>query len=312
MAKALLLFSGGLDSMLAAKILISQNIKITPVCFRSYFFGCVQARKSAEQLGLKLKVVDIGKVHLEVIKNPKYGLGKGMNPCVDCHLLMLKKAKEIMEKQKFGFIATGEVLRERPFSQNKRTFALMERELGMEGKILRPLSAKLLPETEMEKTRQVQREKLFAISGKSRKPQIALAKKFKIKKFPSPAGGCVLTDPEYSKRLKKLLENIHRADGPDCQVLRKGRIFWQDKFLIVVGRNETENKELKGLKKAGDVILVPENFPGPSVLIKGFGKKAKKDIIKKAKELLLFYSKKLPQDIKIGLKEQKEQKEQKE
>ena len=196
--KALLLFSGGLDSMLIVKILQKQGIEIIPVCFCSFFFNCTTAEKSAKILGLKLKIINISEEHLKVIKNPKRGTGKGMNPCVDCHLLMIKKAKDMMKKQDCDFIATGEVLNERPFSQNRRVFKLAEKTLGLEGLILRPLSAKLLPETIPEKKNWVKRELLFDFQGKSRKPQIALAKKFKIKEFPTPAGGCILTDKQYS------------------------------------------------------------------------------------------------------------------
>jgi len=300
--KALLLFSGGLDSILVAKILQKQNIKITPICFRSFFFGCKIAKESAQNRGLKLKVVDISREHLKIVKNPQYGRGQGINPCVDCHLSMIKKAKEIMKKENFDFLATGEVLGERPFSQNKRVFKLAEKESGLKGLILRPLSAKLLPETIPEKKGWVKREELFAFLGKSRKPQINLAKKLKIEKFPSPAGGCILTDSEYSRKLRELFEKIPDRDGLDCQVLRKGRAFWKDNFLIMVGRNEKENEELKSLRKKKDFILEPENFPGPTVLIRGFGKKIKKAIINRGTELLLHYSKKLPEEIIIEIK----------
>lgn len=302
MVRALLLFSGGLDSILAAKILIGQKIKVLPICFKSFFFDCNLAKKSAKNLGLKLKIVDFSKEHLKIVKNPKYGYGKGMNPCIDCHLLMMKKAKKIFEKQKFDILATGEVLEERPFSQRKEIFKLIEKEANLENKILRPLSAKLLPETIYEKKGLIKREKLFSIRGKSRKPQIKLAKKFKIKKFPSPAGGCILTDPNYSKRLKTLFQKIPDFDGNDCQILRKGRIFWEGNFMIVVGRNEKENKEVKKSKKRGDLILEPENFPGPAVLIRGFGKKISQKLIIKGTEFLLDYTKKIPENTIVKIK----------
>lgn len=304
MIKALLLFSGGLDSILAAKILMRQKIKVIPLCFRSFFFDCSLAKKSARTLRLKLKVVDFSKEHLRVIKNPEYGRGQGMNPCVDCHLLMIKKAKEILEKEKFDFIATGEVLGERPFSQNRKIFELAERKTNLRGLILRPLSAKLLAPTLPEKRGLVLREKLFDFQGKSRKPQIALAKKLKIKEFPTPAGGCILTDLEYSKKLKKLFEKVPNCDGLDCEILRRGRIFWAphqkfDRGLIVVARNKTECQELRKLKKEKDLILEPRNFPGPTVLVRGFGKKIKKEVIQKATEILLHYTKKIPKEIII-------------
>lgn len=301
MKKCLLLFSGGLDSILAAKILMEQKIEVFPICFESFFFDCNLAKKSAEKLGLKLKTVNFSKENLKVIKNPKYGRGQGMNPCIDCHLLMIKRAKQIMKKRNFDFLATGEVLSERPFSQRNEILELIERKAGLEGLILRPLSAKLLKETIPEKKSWVKREKLFSIRGKSRKPQIALAKKFKIKYFPTPAGGCILTDSQYSERLKTLFQKIPDYNGNDAQILRKGRIFWEGKFLIVVGRNEKENKEIKKMKKEKDIILEPENFPGPTVLIRGFRKKIKKEMIIKATELLLHYTKKIPQNIIIEI-----------
>jgi tRNA-specific 2-thiouridylase len=306
--KALLLFSGGLDSILAAKILEKQKIKVAPVCFESFFFDCKLALIAAKKLGLKLKIVDISKEHLRIIKNPKYGKGKGANPCVDCHLLMIKKGKEIMKKKKFDFLATGEVLGERPFSQNKKIFELAEKDANLKGLILRPLSAKLLPKTLPEKKGWLKRENLFDFKGKSRKPQLKLAEQFKIKDFPSPAGGCILTDLDYSQKVKKLFKRHPDCDGNDCQLLRKGRIFWlppthqPDNSLVVVGRNEEENGELRKLKKQKDLILEPKNFPGPIVLIRGFGKKIKKEIIKGAIEILLHYTKKIPEEIIIKLK----------
>jgi len=285
--------------MLVAKVLSEQDIKVIPVCFESFFFNCSLAKKSALNLGLKLKVVDLSKEHLKTVKSPKHGQGKGINPCVDCHVLMIKKAREIMLKEKYDFLATGEVLSERPFSQNRTVFNLAEKELGLSGLILRPLSAQLLPETMPEQKKWVKREKLFGISGKSRKPQIALAKRFGIKDFPSPAGGCILTDVKYSLKLKELLKKKPGCDGLDCQILRKGRVFWQDEFLFVVGREEKDNKEILKLRKPQDVVLEPDNFAGPTVLVRGFGKKINKEIINKANDLLLKYSKKVPQNFQV-------------
>jgi len=310
MPRCFLLFSGGLDSILAAKILEEQKIKITPICFKSYFFGCESVKKSAENLGLKLKVVDISEKHLKIVKKPRYGLGKGMNPCIDCHLLMLKEAKKIMEKESKGaklytnFIATGDVLGERPFSQNAKALLQIEKSAGLKGKVLRPLSAKLLSPTIYEKKGIIDREKLFGIFGKSRKPQLALTKKFKIKEFPTPAGGCILTDLEYSKKLKKLFQKNPKFDGNDCLVLRRGRVFWEGKNLIVVARNEEECNFLKKLKKERDIIIEPKNFSGPTVLIRFFKNKSSKKVIKKGIELLLNYSKTMPPEAVILLSPQ--------
>jgi len=297
--KALLLFSGGLDSMLAAEILKEQKVKIVPICFESFFFNCSLAKKSAHDLNLKLRIVDISDEHLKVIRNPRHGRGKGLNPCIDCHLLMMKKAKQIMIKEKYDFLATGEVLDERPFSQSKKVFRLAEEGLKLRGLILRPLSALLLPETVPESKGWVKREDLHGIKGKPRKTQIALAKKFKVKKFPTPSGGCILTELDYSGKLKKLFEKVTKADGLDCQTLRRGRVFWENGFLLVVGRNEKDNQELLKIKKKKDIVLEPDNFSGPTVLIRGFKRKITKQIIDKGIELLLNHSKKIPQEIII-------------
>jgi tRNA U34 2-thiouridine synthase MnmA/TrmU len=300
MAKCLLLFSGGLDSLLSGRILLEQKIKVTPVCFKSYFFDCDLAEKFVKELGLKLKIIDISEKQLEIVRNPEYGRGKGLNPCIDCHLLMIKEAKRIMEKEKFDFLVTGEVLGERPFSQRKEILKLIEEKAGLTGLILRPLSAKLLDPTMPEKRGWIDRTKLFSIKGKSRKPQISLAKKFKIKKFPNPSGGCLLTDPQYAEKLNSLMKKNPAFDGNDAEILRKGRIFWEEGFLIAVGRNKKENGELKKLKKKRDRILEPYNFPGPTVLVREFNKKIKKEILNKTKKLLIKYSKKLPEKPKIN------------
>ncbi len=224
--KGLVLFSGGLDSILTVKILQEQGIKVTGLVFVSYFFDSQLADKAARELKIKLKKFDFSEEHLRIVKKPKYGYGKTMNPCLDCHLLMLKEAKEIMEKEEFDFVATGEVLGERPMSQNKQALELIEKESGLKGYLLRPLSAKLLEPTLIEKKRLVKRDKLLDISGRSRKKQIALAKKWGVKEYPTPAGGCLLTDPQFGQRLKELLARWPQAEGNDIQLLKLGRHFW--------------------------------------------------------------------------------------
>ena len=287
----LLLFSGGLDSILVAKILINQGIEVLGVTFRSCFFDEKQARKSAKEIGLNLKIIDFSEEHLKIVKNPKYGYGKNMNPCIDCHLLMLKKAKNLMEKLKYDFVATGEVLGERPMSQNKNILRLLERQSGLKGYLLRPLSAKLLEPTIAEKEGIVDREKLLSISGRQRKTQIELVKKFKIKKYPTPSGGCCLTYKEFSEKLKDLLKKWPKADCKDIELLKRGRVFWEKDFLIVIGRDEKDNKEIKKLKQKKDIILEPKSIPGPTTLIRG-KRKISKLIIEHAKELVRKYLKK--------------------
>jgi tRNA-uridine 2-sulfurtransferase len=274
MSKALVLLSGGLDSMLAARVLMEQGVEVVGLSFKSVFFSTDKARKSAEQLGINFIEADFTDEHLEMVKNPAHGYGKNMNPCIDCHTLMLKKAKEIMEKDKFDFVATGEVLGQRPMSQNKQALEIVEKNSGLEGKLVRPLSAKLLNESEPEKQGKLIRGKLLDISGRSRHRQLELVKKYGIKEFSSPAGGCLLTDPEFSEKLLKILEFWPDCDGNDITLLRYGRVFWlKDKndknVLLIIGRDEKENENLNKSARKGDIIieLVEEN--GPTSLIRG-------------------------------------------
>ena len=301
--KALVLFSGGLDSILACKILEEQKIEVVPVFFKSYFFGPEIAEKSAKILGLKLRVIDFSKEQLKIVKKPKFGRGSAMNPCLDCHILMLKKAKELMKKEKFDFVATGEVLGERPMSQNKKALELVEKESSLKGYLLRPLSAKLLKETIPEKKGWVNREKLLDIQGRSRKRQIELAKKFKIKWYPQPAGGCILTDLEFGKKLKDLLKKYPEFDGNDVETLKVGRHFWKGNSKIIVGRNHQENLKLEALKRKKDIIIKMENYPGPTVLIRPYKSKISSKILNTAKELIIRYSKKAQgkKDIKFQI-----------
>lgn len=285
MTKALVMFSGGLDSILAVKVLQEQNIEVTGLACTGYFFDDALAKKAAKQLKIKLKTIDFSDEHLEMVKKPKFGYGKGINPCIDCHILMLKKAKDI---KGFDFVATGEVLGERPMSQNKQSLELIKKESGLD--LLRPLSAKLLEPTEAEKKGLINREKLLSISGRGRKEQIELAKKWGIKEYPTPAGGCLLTDPEFSKKLKKMLVLWPDCKGGDVKLLKYGRHFWEGENLIIVGRNEKDNKEIKGLAIKGDMIIEPD-FAGPTILIRSKKKILKESLIK-AKELMLKYSKK--------------------
>jgi len=290
MLRCLFLFSGGLDSILGVKILQEQKIKVIPVNFRSYFFNSQQAKEGAQNLGLKLKIVNIGEEHLKIVKNPCWGYGKNMNPCIDCHLLMLKEAKKIMEKEKYDFIATGEVLGERPMSQNKNILKMLEKKSGLEGYLLRPLSAKLLEPTILEKQKKIDREKLLDIQGRSRKRQLALAKMYKIKDYPTPAGGCLLTDPEFSRRLKELFEKWPDCSAKDIELLKFGRHFWSQKIKIVVGRNKEDNQQIKNLAESRDYLLKLKNFSGPTTLIRG--EEISKSTIIKAGELTAWYSKK--------------------
>ena len=316
--KAIILFSGGLDSILAAKILQEQGIELLGITFKSYFFNGDQAKKAAKEIGLPLEALDFSKEHLKMVKNPKYGYGKAMNPCIDCHILMLKIAKKMMKKQGgMRFVVTGDVLGERPMSQNKKALELIEKESGLKGYLLRPLSAKLLEPTIPEKLDWVDREKLSDIRGRSRKKQLALAKKYKIKEYPTPAGGCLLTDLEFGKRLKELLEICPKCGGNDIELLKLGRHFWESNVKIIVGRNEEENKKIEKIacppqffakqKFGRDILIEMKNYPGPLTLIRNYNKtrfaKIKNSAIEKAKELTQHYStrSRFKKDIKFDI-----------
>lgn len=296
--RTLLLFSGGLDSILAAKVLEEQGFDVTALTFVSYFFDAEAARKSAGSNDIDLVIRDISELHVRVVKNPLFGRGAAMNPCIDCHLLMLKVAKKIAREGKFDFIATGEVVGQRPMSQNQRALDLIEKKANLEGRILRPLSALVLAQTEMEKSGLVDRQQLLDISGRGRKKQLALAKNFGIVNFPTPAGGCILTDKEFSKKLSDLLARVKKSKKSDLELLRIGRHFWIEKTRVILGRNHEENILLKKLAEGNDILIELKDVTGPTALIRGRRNKAVLDF---ARDLLLKYSKKEGEDLQIKI-----------
>ena len=268
--KALSLFSGGLDSILAVMLIEEQGADVLGFFFETPFFSSQKAIQSARYIGLALKVVDITDRFLEIMLNPRHGYGKGLNPCIDCHTLMLKITGEMLKREGADFIISGEVLGQRPMSQNLRSLSIISRDSGFKDLILRPLSAKRLPETLPEKEGWVIRERLLGLSGRSRHPQMELAKKFGIKEYPAPAGGCLLTEEVFSRRLKDLISVNPEFSRQDIELLKWGRHFRiSEKTKIVVGRNQKENEMISSLRREGDTILIVESFPGPTVLVKG-------------------------------------------
>jgi tRNA U34 2-thiouridine synthase MnmA/TrmU len=273
------LVSGGLDSILAAKIVQRQGIEVIPLNFKIPFSQTDKENPSekqnklkeiADNLGAELKSIDISNEFLGLLKNPCYGFGSNMNPCIDCKILMLAKARELMESLEAEFIVTGEVLSQRPMSQHRQALELIEKRAGLQGLLLRPLSAKLLPETIPEQRGWVQRDKLLGFSGRSRRPQMELAKELGIKEYPNPAGGCLLTDPEFTKRLKELIAH-QELNLENIELLKIGRHFRiSDKAKLIVGRNEKENEKLLSLAKENDYIFMPtEKIAGPTSLARG-------------------------------------------
>ena len=284
--KVIVMFSGGLDSRLAVKIMQQQGFEVIALFFKLPFGtgccneGCVF--NFSQMQGVELKIFDCtsGKLlqeYLKIIRNPKYERGAGMNPCIDCRIFILKKAREFADKKGIELIVTGEVLGERPMSQMKRAMDIIEKESGLKGRLLRPLSAKLLPATEAEKRGWVDRESFYDIRGRRRERQMALAKKFKIS-YPTPAGGCLLCEKLYCEKLKKILDKKNLT-YKDIQLLKIGRHF--EASQIILGRDKKENELLeheKGIK------IIPKQ-PGPTALIKN------KKYEKEAKKLIQKYSK---------------------
>lgn len=273
-AKALALLSGGLDSTLAIRIILGQGIEVEALNFTSPFCLCnrggrCNAAEAAKRFQIRLRVMDKGEEYLRVIRYPKYGYGKNMNPCIDCRIFMLKKAKAVARQIGARFIFTGEVLDQRPMSQHRKALELIDREAGLEGKVLRPLSAKLMPETEAEKKGWVDRNRLLDLRGRSRKRQIKLADEFGIKDYPCPAGGCLLTCKEFAAKLKDLFQHRKRITMKDINLLRIGRHFRFSENKVIVGRNETENRQLTYLKNKNDYLFEVPNCGSPIAVLQG-------------------------------------------
>jgi tRNA-specific 2-thiouridylase len=290
--KALGLLSGGLDSILATELIRRQGIEVVAFNVKTPFGipkkdGTSEATQAAEQLKVPLKVVSVEGDYLQMLRKPKHGYGRNLNPCVDCKIFIIKKAKKYAKEIGADFIFTGEVLGERPMSQHYPALKLIEEETGLKGKLLRPLSAKLLPETVAEKKGLVDRTKLLSIQGRSRKPQFQLAKEFGITAYPSPAGGCLLTCEEYAKKLRDLFANKKRISMADVALLRVGRHFRLGKNKMVVGRNEAENKLLTARKTPSEYYFELPEIVGPITILQG--PKTKK-AIETAAKLTAFYS----------------------
>jgi tRNA-specific 2-thiouridylase len=272
--KALSLLSGGLDSILATELIRRQGIEVITFNIKTPFGipkknGSSEATQAAHQLKTPLKIITVKQDYLRMLRKPKHGYGRNLNPCIDCKIFILKKAKKYAKEIGADFIFTGEVLGERPMSQHFPALERIAEESGLKGKLLRPLSAKLLPETMAEKKGLVDRNKLLGIQGRSRKPQFALAREYEITTYPSPAGGCLLTCEEYSKKLRDLFENKKRLSMEDVALLRIGRHFRLGKNKMIVGRNETENKYLTANKTGNDIFLELADVPGPVTILQG-------------------------------------------
>jgi predicted subunit of tRNA(5-methylaminomethyl-2-thiouridylate) methyltransferase len=269
--KALGLCSGGLDSILSALVLKSQGIDVAWVSFETPFFSATKARRASDNTGIPLEVRKITDIYLDMLKDPRSGYGKNMNPCKDCHTLMFRLAGEMMKSRGFHFLFSGEVLEQRPLSQTRTSLRYVEKHSGMTDYILRPLSAKKLPETVPEKNGWVDRNRLLDIAGRSRKRQIQLARQFGIEDYPAPAGGCLLTDKNYCRRLKDLFDHGGATREKDLMLLKYGRHFrLGPRLKIIVGRTEADNRQiLNFFEPSSDVLLHVRDYPSPVVLVTG-------------------------------------------
>jgi tRNA-uridine 2-sulfurtransferase len=276
-ARAFSLLSGGLDSLLATRLIMDQGVEVIGLHFITPFFG--YSKKGQEDryrekwrrlYGIEARIIDVGEEYLSVLRNPRHGYGKNFNPCIDCKIFFLSQAKARMEEEGFDFLVTGEVLGQRPMSQRRDTLRIVERDSGSDGFLLRPLCARLLKPTRPEIEGKVDREKLLAITGRGRKPQMELAERMGIRHYPSPAGGCLLTDPELAKRTRKLFSRSPRVTVNEILLLQVGRHFQiaEDQHLVV-GRRDEENQRLLELCRDGDILLKLHGIPGPLGLLRG-------------------------------------------
>ncbi len=282
--KALSLFSGGLDSILATRVVMAQGIEVEAIQFVTPFFNYdiladIPAHKSKmlAQYGIKVEVEDISAGYLQLLHNPVHGFGKNFNPCIDCKIMMFARAKQLLAEKGASFLISGEILGQRPMSQRRDTMNVIERDSGTKQILLRPLCAQLMKETAAEAAGLVDRSKLLSMNGRSRSPQIALAAEFGITDFPSPAGGCILADPFLSKRISKFYsgESVLQSAEicvPDIRALLVGRQFilpgggW-----LILGREEADNNKLEKLVQAEDARLEMEEWPGPLAVLKKAG-----------------------------------------
>lgn len=293
---AVALFSGGLDSALAILLVMKQNIEVTALTFMTHF-GCDLGDRSscganpypaAEKYGFNVKLMHLGQKFVDIVENPKYGRGANMNVCVDCRILMLTEAKAYMEMVNADFIITGEVVGQRPFSQVRDKIHLVENQAGLKGRLVRPLSAKLLRPTKAEVDGLLDREQLEGISGRSRKRQMELAEEFGLEHYPTPAAGCLLTDKGYSNRLRDLLAHRGHLNFDDLNLLRVGRHFRLDRDTkVIVGRHEEDNNKIEQYRRPQHLLLEAADIGSPLTLLDG---PATDDNIRKAAMITARYT----------------------
>ena len=300
-AKGLSLLSGGLDSRLAVCVLRDAGAEVEGVVFETPFFSSASARHAAEQLGVPLRVIDFTDDEIALIENPPHGLGGAMNPCIDCHARMIKRAGELMAELGYDFVATGEVLNQRPMSQNKQSLGVVEKCSGLKGRLIRPLSAQLLEPTVPETEGLLDRSKLLGLSGRRREPQMQLAEKYGLVDYPSPAGGCKLTEKGFGRRLKDLLdhEGLHARRLVDLLAIAR-RFRLPDGTGVILGRNVQENRTLAAAAAPTDTLVAPVSVPGPTAILPHVASAADLD---RAAQLVCAWSRydRFPSDITVKI-----------
>ena len=275
--KVVALLSGGLDSQLAVRMMQDQGFDVSAVAIKTPFcdFDCgrgcgFEIRERADDLNVNLKTVYLGDEYIKMLKNPKYGIGAGFNPCVDCRSMMFEAAKKHMDDIGAEFIISGEVLGQRPMSQHAPALRTIEKETGLLGKIVRPLSAALLPPTDPEKEGLIKRENLGMIKGRTRKAQLEMAREYGIENPPNAGGGCLLTDPAFGLKAKDLFDHVETPTINDIDLLKVGRHFRLDEETkLVVGRNKDENEMIKAIALPGDILLEARDYVGPISILRG-------------------------------------------
>jgi tRNA-uridine 2-sulfurtransferase len=308
---ALGLFSGGLDSILACRVVADQGVRVIALKFVTPFFDNdlladrdAHARAMQEKYGLEVHLVDVSEGYLRLLENPVHGFGKHFNPCIDCKILMLTRARELMVAYDASFLITGEVLGQRPMSQRRDTLRVIERDSGCTGILLRPLSAKLMTPTRAEQEGAVDREQLYAFSGRSRRQQKVLAAQLGIAEYPTPAGGCMLTDLNLAPRIKYYYNGLFSLTSQsrtveDIRLLVIGRQFkLEDDIWFIVGRDERENRQLESLRNPDDWLLWMTVRPGPLGLLryarqKVAGLDREEDVLRRLAGIVVRYGKKI-------------------
>ena len=293
--KVVALLSGGLDSQLAIKMMQEQGFDVSAVAIKTPFcdFDCgrgcgFEIRERADDLNVNLKTVYLGDEYIEMLKHPKHGIGAGFNPCIDCRSMMFDAAKKHMEEIGAEFIISGEVLGQRPMSQHAPALRTIENESDLVGKIVRPLSAALLPETDPEKDGLIKRENLGMIRGRTRRGQLDMAKKYGIENPPNAGGGCLLTEPHFGIKAKDLFSHTKNPTINDIDLLKIGRHFRLDEETkFIVGRNKDENEMIKAIALPGDILLEAKDFVGPVSILRGSNAKQH---LKFASSITLRYS----------------------